>query len=73
MEIHCRLNVILAERGIKKGWFAKEVGINAGTLSGWCQNKTLPEIDQAYRAAVKLDLNVMEIWVIKQTEPAPEK
>ncbi|MEC0265173.1 helix-turn-helix transcriptional regulator [Paenibacillus anseongense] len=64
--VECRLNEIFAERGMKKGWFANKIGVNASTLSGWCTNKTVPELEQAYRVALELDLNVMEIWVVKQ-------
>lgn len=65
MMIECRLNVIFAERKIKKGDFAKKIGVNPGTLSRWCNDTSLPEFDQSYRVASELDLNVMEIWVIK--------
>lgn len=65
MEIVCRLNVILAERGIKKTYLAKKSGINNGTLSRLVSNQSLPSLDVAYRIAEELDLNVMEIWVKK--------
>lgn len=61
--IKCRLNVIFAERNIRKLEFAKRVGVNAGTLSAWCSGEVLPKLEQAYRVAEELDLNVMEIWV----------
>ena len=66
MEIQCELNVIFAERGIKKGWFAKRVGVNPGTLSSWCSGESMPKLEQAYRVAEELDLNVMEIWKHKK-------
>lgn len=72
MGIVCRLNVILAERGIKKGHLAKKVGVNPGTLSAWCNNKAVPTLEIAYRVAEELGMNVMEIWVVNN-EKSPEE
>lgn len=60
--LRCGLNVIFAERRIKKGDFAKRINVSPGTLSAWCSEKSYPELEQAYRVAYELDLNVMEIW-----------
>lgn len=67
--LECRLNVIFAERDIKKGEFAKRIGVNPGTLSAWCKNKAVPTLEIAYRVAEELDLNVMEIWIKKAKSP----
>lgn len=61
----CRLNIIFAERRIKKGDFAKKIGVNPGTLSAWCGDKSMPELEQAYRVAEELNLKVTDIWVNK--------
>jgi DNA-binding XRE family transcriptional regulator len=61
--ITCRLNVIFAERKIKKGEFADKLGVSRGTLSVWCNDKGIPTLEMAYRVAEELDLNVMEIWI----------
>lgn len=58
----CRLNVIFAERKIKKGEFADKIGVGRGTLSAWCNDKAVPSLEMAYKVAEELDLNVMEIW-----------
>lgn len=60
--IRCRLNVIFAERRIKKGEFADKLGVSRGTLSTWCNDKSVPPLEMAYKVAAELDLNVMEIW-----------
>lgn len=70
--IHCRLKVIFAERNIRQNDFAEKVGVAPSTLSQLVNGKTLPTLEVAYRIAMEMDLNVMEIWVIKQKEPAPE-
>lgn len=70
--IHCRLKVIFAERNIRQNDFAEKVEVAPSTLSQLTNNKSLPTLEVAYRIAAELDLNVMEIWVLKQNEPAPE-
>jgi putative transcriptional regulator len=72
MEIISRLKVIFAERNIKQNEFCKKIRIRPSTLSQLVNSKTIPTLEVAYRIAVELDLNVMEIWVLKQEEPTPE-
>jgi putative transcriptional regulator len=70
--IQSRLKVIFAERNIRQNEFALRVEISQTTLSQLVNQKTLPTLEVAYRIAVALDLNVMEIWMLKQEEPAPK-
>jgi putative transcriptional regulator len=65
MIIKCRLKVIFAEREIKGGEFAERVGVSPATISQLVNNKSLPTLEVAYKIAVELDMNVMEIWRIK--------
>jgi putative transcriptional regulator len=62
MIIKCNLKVIFAERDIKQTEFSKSVGIGRGTLSQLVTNKSLPSLEVAYKIAVELDMNVMEVW-----------
>jgi putative transcriptional regulator len=62
MEIKGRLKVIFAEREINQGEFAKKINIGINTLSQLVNNKSLPSLPVAYKIAVELDMNVMEIW-----------
>lgn len=66
MGYKCRLNVIFAERDIRKLEFAKKVGINAGTLSNLCNNRTLPTFEIAMRIAKELGIKVEEIWIVEE-------
>lgn len=72
MEIQSRLKVIFAERNIRQNVFAEKVGLSKSALSQLVTGKTTPTLEVAYRIAKELDLNVMEIWVIKEKEPAPD-
>jgi putative transcriptional regulator len=65
MQINCGLKVIMAERGLKQSWLAERTGITRTTLSFLVNNKTLPTLEVAYKIAVELDMNVMDIWQIK--------
>jgi DNA-binding XRE family transcriptional regulator len=65
MIIVCKLEEILKDRGLKKGWLADRIGVSPATLSNWINKGVIPELPLAYKTAVELDLNVMEIWRIK--------
>lgn len=68
MEISCRLKEIFKERGLKQNFIAEKTGISVSALSALTTEKTLPTLEVAYRIAAELDLNVMEIWVLKQQD-----
>lgn len=72
MQIRCRLKEIIKERGLKQNFLASKCGISVSALSSLVTEKTLPTLEVAYRIAAALDLNVMEIWVLKQEGPTLE-
>lgn len=57
-----RLNDIIEERGIKKGWVAEKVGISRTTISQLTNEKSLPTLPVAYRIAKLLNVKIEEIW-----------
>jgi DNA-binding XRE family transcriptional regulator len=63
--VKCRLNVILAERGILKKWLAEQVGITAASMSNIIKGG-LPHLDTALRIAKVLDLAVEDIWILEE-------
>lgn len=71
MIIKSRLKVILAERGLKSGWLADEVGISKSTMSFLINNKSLPTLEVAYKIGEALEMPVEQIWV-KVLPQAPE-
>jgi putative transcriptional regulator len=66
VKIYCKLKVIFAERNIRGKEFSGKVGITHTTLSSLINNKSLPTMPVAYKIAVELDMNVMEIWRVAE-------
>ncbi|SFC51856.1 helix-turn-helix domain-containing protein [Bacillus sp. UNCCL81] len=60
------LRVILAERRIKKGLFADQVGINRNTLSFIVNEKSVPTLEVALKIAKALDMKVEDIWSLEE-------
>ncbi|PKG22367.1 transcriptional regulator [Niallia nealsonii] len=65
MDYKCRLKVILAEREIKHGDFAKVIGISTGALSSIVNNNSFPSFKVVYRISEELDLDIRKIWIKK--------
>lgn len=38
-----RLNELIQERGFRKTWIAKQLGVEPSTISSWCRNRTQPQ------------------------------
>lgn len=62
MKFKCKLKVILAEKEIKHGDFAKTIGVSTGGLSAIVNNKSLPTFQVVYRICEELDMQIHEIW-----------
>lgn len=56
------LRMIIAERKIKKGEFAKLIEVAPTTLSLILKEESTPTLQVAMRIAQKLDLKVEDIW-----------
>jgi putative transcriptional regulator len=65
MEFKCKLKVLLWERDIKQGDFAKRIGISRATMSTIVNSKSLPGFETAYKICEELDKTVQEIWIKK--------
>jgi putative transcriptional regulator len=63
MKFKCKLKVILAEREIKHGDFAKVVGVSPAGLSSLVNNKSLPSFESAYQISEALEMDIKEIWI----------
>lgn len=63
--IECRLEEILKERGIKKGWLADQTGVSLNTVGKWINKGQIPDLITCYKVAGVLGLTVYDIWVIK--------
>jgi DNA-binding XRE family transcriptional regulator len=62
MEFRCKLKVILAERDIRHGEFAKEIGISPAAMSAIVNTHSLPSFPITYLICEKLDLPIHAIW-----------
>lgn len=65
MEFKCRLKLILTEKEIKYGEFAKQIKISQAAMSGLLNNRSLPSFAVAYRISEELEMDIKEIWVKK--------
>ncbi len=63
MKFKCRLRVILAEKEIKHGDFAKAIGVSTGGLSAIVNNKSLPTFTVVYRICEELEMGINDVWV----------
>lgn len=58
-----KLESIIIERGIKKGWIAKQVGISAGSISKIASGETKqPQLNVALKIAYLLNMTVEDLW-----------
>ncbi|MEH6990577.1 helix-turn-helix domain-containing protein [Cytobacillus firmus] len=63
VEYKCRLRVILAEKEIKHGDFAKQINTSAAAFSSIVNNRTLPSFETTYKISEVLEMDIKEIWV----------
>lgn len=59
-----KLRMIIAERKIKKGEFAKTIGIAPTTLTQIIKEESVPTLQVAMKIADALDLKIEDIWYI---------
>lgn len=57
-----KLEMIIEERGLRKGWIAKKVKIAPGTLSKIVKGESIPTLPVALRIAELLEMTVEELW-----------
>ena len=53
-----KINEILLEKGIKKGFLAQKLGVSNATITRYCQGKTYPNIKNIKKIAKYLDVDV---------------
>jgi putative transcriptional regulator len=63
VEIKCKLKVILADKEIKHGDFAKMLKVNPGTISSWIRGASFPDVKKAYEVATLLEVSITDIWI----------
>jgi putative transcriptional regulator len=63
MVYKCKLKVILAEKEIKHGDFARKIELSPAALSSIVNNKALPSFETLYKMCEELSMKPQEIWV----------
>jgi putative transcriptional regulator len=58
-----RIKAVLAEKGKTNLWLAEKVGMNKNTVSKWCTNKMQPEVENLFKIAKALNVDVRELLV----------
>ncbi|MDN4073640.1 helix-turn-helix transcriptional regulator [Fictibacillus terranigra] len=62
MDIECKLEDLIKERGLKKGYISEKAGISRATLTLILKGTSLPTLPVAFKIAEVMGLSVEEIW-----------
>jgi transcriptional regulator with XRE-family HTH domain len=60
--MRCRIGEFIEEKGMKKKYIAKEIGITPNQLSNWLAMKSFPPVDKAYILADLLEVKVDDLY-----------
>jgi transcriptional regulator with XRE-family HTH domain len=60
--MRCRISELIAAKGMKKKYVAKEIGITPNQLSNWLAMKSFPPLDKAYILADLLGCKVDNLY-----------
>jgi len=63
-----RIKVILDQKGIKQIWLAEQLGKSYNMVHSYAQNKRQPSIDDLYRIADILNVDIKELLVSNKPE-----
>ncbi len=62
-----RIKVVLAEQRRTNKWLAEELGKDQATVSKWCTNSCQPGIEQLFKIAEVLNVDVKDLlWSTKE-------
>ena len=63
-----RIKVVLAEQRRTNKWLAEELGKDQATVSKWCTNSCQPGIEQLFKIAEVLNVDVKDLlWSTKES------
>lgn len=57
-----RIGKLLRTSKYRREFIQKELGVSANTLSNWCNSKTYPPIDKAFKLADLLECSVYDLY-----------
>lgn len=58
-----RLKLVLTEKEKTNVWLAEKLGINRTTVSKWCTNDNQPTIENLFKIAEALNVEVCELLI----------
>jgi len=58
-----RIKAVLAEKGIKQKWLAKQMGKSYNMVNSYAQNRRQPSLEDLYRIAEILNVEAKELLV----------
>ena len=58
-----RIKEVLEQKGIKQIWLAKKLGKSYNMLNSYAKNRRQPSLDDLYKIAKILDVDVKELIV----------
>lgn len=56
------LNSIIKEKGIKKGYLAKRLGVTNQTMSNWLSGYSMPNLLMAKKLSAMLEVTIEDIF-----------
>jgi len=62
-KIYNRIKAVIAEKGKTNNWLAEKLNVNRATVSKWCTNLMQPSIENLFKIAKTLDVDVRELLV----------
>ena len=61
-----RIKEVLEEKGIKQIWLAEQLGKSYNMVNSYVQNRRQPSLEDLYKIAEILNVNVKELLVEKK-------
>ena len=61
--VYNRIKSVLAEKGRTNIWLSESLGLNKATVSKWCTNDTQPTMENLFRIADAISVDVRELIV----------
>jgi putative transcriptional regulator len=56
-----RIKIVLIENDKTNAWLAEQLGLSKGAVSRWCTNDNQPTIENLFKIAELLDVDVSEL------------
>ena len=60
-----RIKIVLIEKEKTNIWLAEKLGVSKAAVSKWCTNDNQPTVENLFKIADLLDVNVCELLVTK--------